>query len=87
MTLKYAHLSSEHQVDAVQKLIQRSTDTTIDTEGKKAEKQGVEKKAVKKDKVKNIRKITQMPPAGIEPATPGLGIPKPWALPSMIPFE
>lgn len=31
MTLKYSHLSKEHQIDAVQRLIQKPTDTATDT--------------------------------------------------------
>ena len=32
MTLRYSHLSPAHQLDAVQRLVQRRTDTTTDTE-------------------------------------------------------
>jgi len=74
MTLKYAHLSPEHQVDAVQKLIQKATDTTTDTSDKNAENQAPEKVAVFNEKDKKVRKMKNMPPARIELATPGLGI-------------
>jgi len=38
MTLKYNHLSSEHQIDAAQRLIKIPTDTTTDTRQENAEK-------------------------------------------------
>lgn len=61
MTLKYAHLSPEHQVDAVQTLIQKATDTTTDTKSKNVKNQAPEKVAVFNEKDKKIRKLNKVP--------------------------
>ena len=61
MTLKYAHLSQEYQIDAVQKLIKIPTDTKTDTRQGIAEKRDEVEASISSDNDNKVIRLMTMP--------------------------